>query len=124
MPIVTLPSSSLRSHSCSLVKRRSPGNSLICFTPVEGQSGNETDQETDLDVDECPALADERRLHDAHIKKFPSHVYFCAFVIAGRKPRQCNRALQCRRKPAACDLKSEEHTSELQSREKLVCRLL
>src|SRR5690606_40245461 len=39
-------------------------------------------------------------------------------------PPECPRPPARRRKIAATDPRSEEHTSELQSRENLVCRLL
>src|SRR5690606_41211921 len=46
-------------------------------------------------------------------------------VARGAQPRR-RRALSARvlRRPAPAHRRSEEHTSELQSREKLVCRLL
>src|SRR5690606_41268484 len=53
---------------------------------------------------------------------------FAAFVSEARSPRLLTRSLRV--SPAAGELtgfltgKSEEHTSELQSRENLVCRLL
>src|SRR5690349_24222588 len=48
-----------------------------------------------------------------------------AAALAGELPlRPCRRAARARRPTAAQGTRSEEHTSELQSRRDLVCRLL
>src|SRR5690606_41823255 len=46
------------------------------------------------------------------------------FATRASCPATCPTSSACARLPAWCGFRSEEHTSELQSRENLVCRLL
>src|SRR5436309_5069167 len=46
------------------------------------------------------------------------------FVASRRAPLLYSNAGACFEQPRPCRIRSEEHTSELQSRENLVCRLL
>src|SRR5690606_42061030 len=64
-----------------------------------------------------------------HRQEMPSIAWLAALSSSGRGPTEdaprhpasgCSRFVSC----SCCRFRSEEHTSELQSRENLVCRLL
>src|SRR3712207_7696868 len=83
--------------------RRPPRSTLFPYTTLF-RSGNWTG----FDVDFCRAIS-------AAIFDDPNKVRFVSLAAKDRFP-----ALQA----GEVDLRSEEHTSELQSRQYLVCRLL
>src|SRR5207302_10035143 len=69
------------------------------------------------------ARADKNRRSDHDLR---NHCSECPGNEKERKPAECNHSTQSRRDFECCGYiqRSEEHTSELQSRENLVCRLL
>src|SRR5690606_40411809 len=66
------------------------------------------------------------RLHEVRVLRHEAH--FDAALLQGRRDDGTDRrdfgAFECRLHQFERGDRSEEHTSELQSREKLVCRLL
>src|SRR5258707_11930664 len=87
--------------------RRPPRSTLFPYTTLFRSKSNPA-APTDL----LGAGRTVRRRHRAHVRE-PGHVH----------EHLLNTRLHCRRSDGA-GLRSEEHTSELQSRQYLVCRLL
>src|SRR5690606_39530682 len=95
--------------------RRPPCPPLFPYTTLfrSGQHGHEPDQ--GCDQLRAVAAADPGPRHDGRLLVPPAGPW---------RPRPAGAVGRERPAPRPCRPRSEEHTSELQSRENLVCRLL
>src|SRR5690606_40848028 len=100
---------------------------ILCFFVMRCPSRSTLFPYSTLFRSPASSLPPEYPWHERRLRRFPQLRPRCATACAVRRPLSCRP-----RPPSGAPLaragarteRSEEHTSELQSRENLVCRLL